>query len=125
MGKLLYEEESFAIRHAMFEVYKEMGNGLTEPVYQECAECELTLEDIPYEAQRELEIAYKGKPLEKKYIPDLICYGKIIVELKAVKEICQEHRAQVLNYLKITKLRLGLLVNFGHYPDVEIERIVL
>jgi GxxExxY protein len=125
MGKLLYEEESFSIRHAIFEVYKEMGNGLTEPVYQECTECELALEDIPFEAQKELALAYKGKPLEKKYIPDLICYGKIIVELKAVKELCPEHRAQVLNYLKITGLRLNLLVNFGHYPDVEIERVVL
>jgi GxxExxY protein len=125
MGKLLYEEESFAIRHAMFEVYREMGNGLTEPVYQECVECELTLESIPFEKQKELMLTYKGRPLEKKYIPDLVCYGKIIVELKAVRELCPEHRAQVLNYLKITGLRLGLLVNFGHYPDVEIERIVL
>ena len=125
MGKLLFEEESFAIRRAMFQVYKEMGNGLTEPVYQECAECELTLEDIPFEAQKELVLTYKGKPLVKKYIPDLICYGKIIVELKAVKELCPEHRAQVMHYLKITGLRLGLLVSFGHYPDVEIERIVL
>jgi GxxExxY protein len=102
-----------------------MGNGLTEPVYQECAECELTLENILFEKQKELMLTYKGRPLEKKYMPDLVCYGKIIVELKAVKELCSEHRAQVLNYLKITGLHLGLLVNFGHYPDVEIERIVL
>ena len=124
MGELLYEEESFSIRHAMFEVYKEMGNGLAEPVYQECAECELTLEDIPFEAQKELALTCKGRPIQKKYIPDLVCCGSIVVELKAVKEICPEHRAQVLNYLRITGFHLGLLVNFGHYPDVENERIV-
>ena len=125
MGKLLYEEESFAIRGAVFEVYKEMENGYQEPVYQECTESEFELQRIPFEAQKELELKYKGKVLTKKYIPDLICYGKILVELKAVREICPEHRVQVLNYLKITGLRLGLLVNYGHYPGVEIERIVL
>jgi GxxExxY protein len=125
MGKLFYEEESFAIRGVVFEVYKEMGCGYREPVYQECMERELTLCGIPFVPQKGLILLYKGVPLEHRHIPDLVCFDKIIVELKAVKELCPEHRAQVMSYLKATGLRLGLLADFGHYPEAEIERIVL
>lgn len=69
-------------------------------------------------------MSYKGDPLEKKYKADLVCFDKIVVEIKAVKHLVDEHRAQVHNYLKASGLRLGLLVNFGHYPKVEYERIV-
>jgi GxxExxY protein len=80
---------------------------------------------IPFNPQLELELRYKGRLLKHKYIPDFMCYDKIIIELKAVKALTDEHRAQVHNYLKATGLRLGLLVNFGHYPKLEYERIVL
>ncbi len=123
--ELLYEEESYRIRGAVFDVYKEMGNGYVEPVYQECMEKELAAQGIPCSAQQRYTITYKGDALTQEYIPDLICFDKIIVELKAVKEVADEHRAQVMNYLKITRMRLGIIVNFGHYPGVEIERIVL
>lgn len=125
MGDLLYERESYDIRGAIFEVYKEKGCGFLEPVYQECLEKELRLRGLPFVSQCELRLTYKGEPLTQTYKADLICHDKIIVELKAVKEIAPEHRAQVFNYLKATGLRLGLLVNFGHHPQVEIERIVL
>ena len=125
MGDLLYERESYDIRGAIFEVYREKGCGFLEPVYQECLEKELRLRGVPFASQCELRLAYKGEPLVQTYKADLICYDKIIVELKAVKEIAPEHRAQVFNYLKATGLRLGLLVNFGHHPQVEIETIVL
>jgi GxxExxY protein len=121
---LLYKEESFAIRGAIFEVYREMGCGFLEAVYQECLEKELGLRGIPFIAQQDLKLMYKGEPLERTYKPDLICYDSIILELKAVKEISDEHRAQLHNYLKATGMKLGLLANFGHYPKVEIERIV-
>jgi GxxExxY protein len=121
---LLFPEESYAIRGAVFEVYREMGCGFLEAVYQECIEKELRLRRIPFVAQQELKLVYKGEPLERTYQPDLICYDSIILELKAVKGICDEHRAQLHNYLKATGMKLGLLVNFGHYPKVEIERIV-
>ena len=124
MGDLLYERESYDIRGAIFEVYKEKGCGFLEPVYQECLEKELRLRGLPFVSQCELRLTYKGEPLTQTYKADLICH-EIIVELKAVKEIAPEHRAQVFNYLKATGLRLGLLVNFGHHPQVEIERIVL
>jgi len=125
VGDLLYERESYDIRGAIFEVYKEKGCGFLEPVYQECLEKELRLRGLPFVSQCELRLTYKGEPLTQTYKADLICHDKIIVELKAVKEIAPEHRAQVFNYLKATGLRLGLLVNFGHHPQVEIERIVL
>ena len=125
MGDLLYERESYDIRGAILEVYKEKGCGFLEPVYQECLEKELRLRGLPFVSQCELRLTYKGEPLTQTYKADLICHDKIIVELKAVKEIAPEHRGQVFNYLKATGLRLGLLVNFGHHPQVEIERIVL
>ena len=124
MTDLKFEEESYRIRGAVFEVYREMGCGFLEPVYQECLEKELGRQGIPFVAQRELILHYKGDRLEQTYKPDFICFERIIVELKAVKELANEHRAQVHNYLKATGLELGLLVNFGHHPKVEIERIV-
>ncbi|RKY08543.1 MAG: GxxExxY protein [Planctomycetota bacterium] len=123
--KLIYEDETFAIRGAVFDVYKEMSNGFLESVYQECLEKELTIKKIPFVAQPGLKLVYKDQPLQQTYRPDLICYGKIIVELKATKDISDEHKAQLINYLKATGLKLGLIVNFGHYPKVQIERFVL
>ena len=125
MTEILFKDESFRIMGACFEVYKEKGCGFLEPVYQECLEIELELIQIPFKSQSELELRYKGKLLKQKYIPDFICFDKIIIELKAVKALADEHRAQVHNYLKATGFRLGLLINFGHYPKVEYERIVL
>jgi GxxExxY protein len=122
--KLLYEPESYQIIGACFEVYREKGCGFLEPVYQECLEIELRLRGVPFVPQKTLPLVYKGCPLRAKYEPDFICYEKIILELKAVSELADEHRAQVQNYLKATRFKLGLLVNLGHYPKVEIERIV-
>ena len=124
MSKLIYEKETFLIRGAVFEVYKEMGCGFLESVYQECLEKEFIKQDVPFVAQKELKLFYKGEVLNQTYRPDFICYDEIVVELKAVKEFSAEHRAQIFNYLNATKLRLGLLVNFGHYPKIEIERII-
>jgi GxxExxY protein len=123
--ELLYKDESYAIIGAGFEVYKEKGDGFVEPVHQECLELEFGSQKIPFPAQATLRLTYKGVELKQRYIPDFLCYDKIIVELKAVKQLTDEHRAQVLNYLKTTGLRLGLLVNFGHYPKLEYERIIL
>src|SRR5882672_11470173 len=119
--EILYKEESYKIVGACFEVYREKGCGFLEQVYQECLEIELRLQGIPFVPKKPLTLAYKGNPLQCTYEPDLICYDKIILELKAVKELADEHRAQVQNYLKATGFQLGLLVNFGHYPKIEIE----
>ena len=121
--ELLFKQECYAIQGAIFDVYREMGCGFLEAVYQECLEKEFRLRQLPFEAQKELVLSYKGEQLAQTYKPDFICYDKIIVELKAVKEIAAEHKAQLLNYLKATGLELGLMVNFGAYPKVEIVRI--
>jgi GxxExxY protein len=123
MGELIHKEEAYQINGACFEVYKEKGCGFLEDVYQECLEIELELQGIDFVAQYPLKLEYKGRPLRKKYIPDFICFGKMIVEIKAVKKITDEHRAQVQNYLRATGYKLGLIINFGHYPKVQIERI--
>ena len=121
---IVYRDESYAIMGACFEVYKEKGCGFLEPVYQECLAMELGLREIPFQAEPPLTLSYKGRPLEHIYKPDFACYDKIIVEIKAVSSVNDEHRAQVHNYLKATGMKLGLLVNFGHYPKLEYERIV-
>jgi GxxExxY protein len=123
--RILYKEDCYIIQGAVFEVYKEMGSGFLEAVYQECLQKEFQRTDIPFRAQIELSLRYKDEPLIQTYKPDFICYDKIIVELKALKQTTAEHRAQVFNYLKATGFRLGLLVNFGHYPKAVIERIIL
>ena len=120
----MFKDESYQIRGAVFEVYREMGCGFLEAVYQECLEKEFQKLNIPFVPQPELELFYKQEKLQQTYKPDFICYEQIIVELKAVKEICDEHRAQLHNYLKASRLQLGFLVNFGHYPKAVIERIV-
>ena len=122
---IIHHVESFEIMGACFEVYKEKGSGFLEAVYQECLELEFAIRNVPFLAQPQLALTYKGKPLKSKYTPDFICYNKIVLELKAVTTLTDEHRAQVQNYLRATKFKLGLLVNFGHYPKVEYERIVL
>lgn len=125
MAELLYKDESYAIQGAIFEVYREMGCGFLEAVYQECLSREFLRRKVPFASQVDLAIFYKGEKLVQAYKPDFVCYDKIIVELKAVKAMDDVHRAQVFNYLKATGLRLGLLVNFGHYPKATVERIIL
>jgi GxxExxY protein len=121
---LLFKDECYRIMGACFEVYKEMGCGFLEAVYQECLGIELAAQGIPAQPHKDLLLYYKGRLLEQKYVPDFTVFEAIILEIKAVSELTDEHRAQVHNYLKATGYRLGLLVNFGHYPKVEWDRIV-
>jgi GxxExxY protein len=113
MNEVLYPKESYKIVGAVYEVHKHLGPGLLEKVYQEALEQEFLLQGIPFEREKEFEVIYKGTVLNQKYIADFVCYNKIIVELKSVEELIPFHTAQVLNYLNITGLRLGLLVNFN------------
>ncbi len=121
-GRLFFAEETFQIRSAVFEVNREMGAGFLEAVYQECLALEFSSRAIPFSALRPLRLSYKGHVLQQVYQPDFVCFDNIIVELKAVQRLAPEHRAQVLNYLQATDLRVGLLVNFGASPKAEIER---
>ena len=125
MTELLYPDESYKIMGACFAVYREKGCGFLEPVYQECLEIEFGLQQIPYRCQVRIDLFYRGQPLRQQYIPDFICYDGIVVEIKAVHELTDEHRAQMINYLHATGCKLGLLINFGHYPRLQYERVAL
>ncbi|MCL2376274.1 MAG: GxxExxY protein [Defluviitaleaceae bacterium] len=122
--KILFKDEVYQIQGAIYDVYREMGSGFLRAIYQECMERELILRQIPFVSQKPLELSYKGKPLASRYAPDLICFAKIIVEIKAAKTIGPEHQAQLLNYLKATSMKLGLIVNFGAYPKAQIQRMI-
>ena len=125
MTKLVHEKETYQILGACFEVYKEKGCGFLEGVYQECLEIEFELLGVPAKALTPLPLSYKGRRLRKTYEADFICFDKVLVELKAVSKLTDEHRAQIQNYLHATGLKVGLLVNLGHFPKVEHERFVL
>lgn len=123
MNNLFYRDESYKIRGALFAVYNELGCGFLERVYQDALEVEFRLRNIPYEREKTIQVVYKGEPLGEPYRADFVCYCKVIIELKSVSEILDVHRAQIINYLKATKMKLGFLVNFGE-ESLNIERIV-
>ena len=122
-SKLIFKDECYDIIGACMEVHKELGCGFSEAVYQEAMEIELELQGIPYEAQAPLEIFYKNRKLQKIYVPDFICFDEIIVEIKAADNIIDVHIGQVLNYLKATGYKLGIIVNFGQ-ESLTWKRIV-
>ncbi len=124
MAKLIYCEETYAIRGAIFEVYEALGAGFLEEVYQNALEEELKQRGIPFVAKKQLHINYKGRDCGL-YIPDIVCWDKIILELKAVESLSPKHQAQLHNYLHATGMKLGLLVNFGSFPKVEIRRYTI
>lgn len=124
-NELIYKNEVYKIQGAVFEVYREIGSVFLESVYQECLIKEFELRSIPFVAEEKLTIKYKGKELQQTYRADFVCYNKIIIELKSSKEVLPVHSAQLINYLKITGLRLGLLVNFGAYPKATVDRFAL
>lgn len=112
-NKIIYKEESAKIVGAIFEVHKRLSVGLYEKVYQEALEIELTHQNIPFEREKKFNVFYRGERLDTHYVADFVCYDKIIVELKAVSEIKDIHKAQVRNYLAITGYELGILCNFN------------
>ena len=121
---LYHSNESYAINGAAMQVYNVLGHGFLESVYQEALAIEFTKRGIPYQREKELKIYYDGKELQQTYRADFVCYDDIIVEIKAVSELDGSHLSQVYNYLKATGFKLGLLINFGHYNGIQIERKV-
>ena len=124
MSDLIYKDEVFAIVGAAMEVHKELGCGFLEAVYQEAFQLELQSRNIPFVSQKQLPLFYKGQRLAKEYYADIICDNKIIVELKALDQLTPIATAQILNYLKATNLKVGLLINFGS-TSLEWKRYVL
>ena len=117
------DKKTYAIIGAAFEVHKELGSGFLEAVYQEALEREFIYQKIPHKSKPQVGIEYKGKPLKKKYEPDFICYDDVIVEIKAMNKLSSNEHAQIINYLKASKLKVGLLINFGS-KSIEHKRFV-
>ncbi|HWA24671.1 MAG TPA: GxxExxY protein [Lacunisphaera sp.] len=121
MPEFIHGEETHALLGACFEFYREKGCGFLEAAFQECLERELTDRRLPFQAQPLLNLEYKGRPLRQRYQPDFLYFGKVVLEIKAVAKLADEHRAQLYNYLNVTGLRVGLLVNFRHHPLIELS----
>jgi len=120
---LMKDQRTYKIIGAALEVQKELGCGFLEAVYQEALGREFAAQGIPFKAQPVIDIQYKGEPLEKKYQPDYICFGEVIIEIKAVSSLSGIEEAQLINYLKATGLNVGLLINFGS-KSLEHKRFV-
>jgi len=125
MPELLLRDEVYAVIGAALEVYYNLGSGFLEPVYQQAMEVELNIRQILFEPQKGLKLFYKDVELRKEYIPDFVCYKQIIVEIKALDRLTNIEEAQIINYLKITRMPVGMLVNFGSRPKLEWKRYAL
>ena len=117
------DQRTYKIIGAALEVHKELGCGFLEAVYQEALGNEFAYQALPFKPQPIIQIAYKGKPLDKTYQPDFICYGEIILEIKAISSLSGIEEAQLINYLKATGLKVGLLINFSS-KSLEYKRFV-
>jgi GxxExxY protein len=124
MVELIFKDEVYAIIGAAMDVYNTLGDGFLEPVYQEALEIEFRKRQIPFIPQREISICYKDIRLKKGYVADFLVYEKLIVEIKAVNDLADREEAQLLNYLKATGMKLGILINFGSHPNLQWKRMV-
>lgn len=121
----MYADEGYRLMGAAFEVYNQLGYGMAEEVYQQCLEIECELRAIPFVSKSKLSLSYKGRVIEKTYVPDLFVFNAIVVELKSVKELVTDHEAQLFNYLRIAEQPVGYLLNFGHKGKLEWKRLIL
>ena len=120
----MLEQEGYEVMGAAFEVYNTLGHGFLEEVYQQSLQIELERRQIPFRSQHELSLYYKDVRLLKRYVADLVVYDRLIVELKAVRELTTDHMAQLVNYLKASGLSVGYLINFGRPDRLEWKRII-
>ena len=121
----MLKQEGYDLIGAALEVYNEKKGGLLEEIYQQCMEKELKLQSIPFESKKGLKVYYKGQVLDRTYVPDLYVHNAIMVELKAVSELHDEHRAQLMNYMRITQTKVGYLINFGNMKELKWERYII
>ena len=121
----MFKQEGYDLMGAAFEVYNELGYGMAEEIYQAALEVELGLRGIRFTAQAELAVFFKGHLLRPKYRPDLLVFGEIVVELKALRELCTEHEAQLFNYMRIVRKQVGYLINFGKKGELEWKRFIV
>jgi GxxExxY protein len=124
MIELLYKDEVYTIIGAAIEVHRELGPGFLEAVYQEALDIEMASRQVPFNSQTLISIMYKRHHLQKGYIADFCCYEKILIEIKALDKLSSKEEAQLLNYLKATGFRVGLLINFGSKGKLEWRKFV-
>ncbi len=110
MSEIIYKEESYAIIGKCMEVHNELGHGFSEIVYKDAIETEFNISDILFEREKEYPVYYKGELLQHKFFADFVVFGKIILEVKCVKAISDEHISQAINYLKVSGNKLALIV---------------
>jgi len=120
---ILYRDECYQVVGACMEVHKILKNGLSEKVYQDALEKELSLRNIPFVREQKFEVEYKGSILPHYYFADFVAFENLIIELKACENLVDVHRNQLLNYISIAKSPLGLLVNFGT-PSLQFKRVI-
>jgi GxxExxY protein len=125
MTELILKEEVYQIIGAAMDVYYTLGRGFLEPIYQEALQIELGRRNIPFESQKLLKIEYKGQQLRKEYIADFVCFGQIIIEIKACEGLTGRDEGQIINYMKATGLNVGLLINFCSHAKLEWKRYVI
>ena len=121
----MLEDEGYQLMGAAFEVYNQLGYGMAEEIYQQSLEIELTLRSIPFQTKHELAVFYKDRRLETHYRPDLIVFGAVVVELKAISDLNSEHEAQLFNYMRIARQQVGYLLNFGKRGELQWKRFIL
>ena len=121
----MLKHEGYRLMGAAFEVYNQLGYGMAEEIYQQSLEIELGLCEIPFATKQSLHAFYKGRRLNTGYQPDLIVFDGIVVELKAVKELAPEHEAQLFNYMRISRIPIGYLINFGRKSGLQWRRYIV
>ena len=125
MPELVLKDEVYKIVGAAMDVYYTLGRGFLEPVYQEALEIEFRRRNIPFEAQKLLKVEYKGQSLKKEYVADFICFGQIMIEIKACQGLTNREEGQLINYMKATGMHVGLLINFCSQAKLEWKRYVI
>jgi GxxExxY protein len=125
MAELVLKEEVYQIVGAAMDVYYTLGRGFLEPVYQEALEVELARRNIPFEAQKQLKVEYTGQSLKKEYVADFVCFGQVIIEVKACQGLTAREEGQLINYMKATQMHVGLLINFCSQAKLERKRYVI
>ncbi len=121
----MFQQEGYRLMGAAFEVYNQLGYGMAEEVYQQSLEIELGLRQIPFRSKQELVLFYKDRQLDTRYKPDLFVFEGIVVELKAVRELIAEHEAQLFNYMRIARTKVGYLMNFGAPGQLAWKRFII
>ena len=122
---MMLEDEGYRLMGAAFEVYNQLGYGMAEEIYHQSLEIELGLRGIPFQSKRGLIVRYKDRLLDTCYRPDFVVYDAIVVELKTISDLVADHEAQLFNYLRVARQRVGYLINFGKKGELQWKRFIL